>query len=298
VDITGGAYQPSGSNDLSNCMTASLAHASFVDESGDILKGDIDMSNHKIINIANPKNSQDVASKAYVDAQNAETKTLLVNDFVSRENNFKELQSFWKGIDLRNTKISNLSTPTLPTDGVNLEYVNKSEAKLMTRLTALETVAQLANANESHFRGYVDNHKWSGESITSGTININRLPAELTGLRPLPYQQYGFILNIGSSSTSQKTTTHSVKLPLHKNLTYKKINLQLTLIQETHHHNDELFASIKKYSFENVPTLNSFIMIVVDSHRSSKELGWGLHLKAHLLITIFETEMIEIENNP
>ena len=60
--------------------------------------------------------SREISSKAYVDAQNAETKSLLVNDFVSRGNNFKELQSFWKGIDLRNTKISNLSEPTLPSE--------------------------------------------------------------------------------------------------------------------------------------------------------------------------------------
>ena len=95
VDIIGRAYQPSGgSNDLSKYMKTSLAHASFVDETGDILKGDIDMSNHKIMNIANPINAQDVANKQYVDAQDAETKTLLVNEFSSKENNFKELLAF------------------------------------------------------------------------------------------------------------------------------------------------------------------------------------------------------------
>ena len=78
------------------------------------------MANHKIVNIAMPMNSQDVANKQYVDAQDAATRTLLINDFVSRRNNFKELQTFWKGLDLKNTKISNLSEPTLPSDGVIL----------------------------------------------------------------------------------------------------------------------------------------------------------------------------------
>src|SRR5438093_13521918 len=98
VDIIGRAYQPSGgSNDLSNYMKTSLAHASFVDETGDILKGDIDMSNHKIMNIANHINAQDGANKQYVDAQMleatayaysqyAETKTVLVNEFVAKGN--------------------------------------------------------------------------------------------------------------------------------------------------------------------------------------------------------------------
>src|SRR5438093_6955207 len=125
VDITGRAYQPSGgSNDISNYMKTSLAHASFVDETGDILKGNIDMANHKIINIANPINAQDASTKSYVDSQDAETRTMLVNDFISRGNNFKELQTFWKGIDLKNTKITNLLTPTLPTDAATKSYVD------------------------------------------------------------------------------------------------------------------------------------------------------------------------------
>src|SRR5438093_7343982 len=106
-------------------MTSYLAHASFVNETEDILRGDIDMSNHKIVNIANPTHLQDVASKAYVDAQDAATKTLFVNDFVTtKRNNFKELQSFWNGMDLKNTKITNLAAPTLPTDAANKEYVD------------------------------------------------------------------------------------------------------------------------------------------------------------------------------
>src|SRR5438093_4896361 len=132
VDITGRAYQPSGgSNDISNYMKTSLAHASFVDETGDILKGNIDMANHKIINIANPINAQDASTKSYVDSQDAETRTMLVNDFISRGNNFKELQTFWKGIDLKNTKITNLSTPTLSTDAATKSYVDAQRAEAM-----------------------------------------------------------------------------------------------------------------------------------------------------------------------
>ena len=317
VDITGGALINSFSNiDTSNFLTVARANSLYVNESGDDVKnGILDMKNNKIINVPIPSRSSDVtnkeyvddiheklrknvitlvgeiekydakmksreiSSKAYVDAQNAETKSLLVNDFVSRGNNFKELQSFWKGIDLRNTKISNLSEPTLPSDGVNLSYLTK----VMERVTALETIASKSQSGASEFRVFVDNHKWSGESITSGTINMNRLP----------HKQYGFILNIGSSSASQKTSIFKFKFPSALNITYKNLNLQVPLILETVRHNDDIFINIRHYEVIDTNT-NTIVFVTVNTHRSSKDLHWGLHLKAHLSMTILNTEMMEI----
>src|SRR5438093_1172179 len=205
---------------------------------------------------------------------------------MSKENIFKELQSFWKGIDMRNSKITNLGAPTLPTDGVNLEYVRTSESKLMTRLAALEEVAQQASATESHFRKFIDNHKWSGESISFGTIDMNRLPVHL----------YGFILEIGPNlGKIQKTSIHTVQLPLNTNISYTKINLQITLLQEARQTNDDLFCSLKSFDVEHIEKVGTLIMLIVNTHRTV--FGWGINLKAHLLVTIFETEMLVIKNS-
>ena len=106
----------------------------------------------------------------------------------------------------------------------------------------------------------------------------------------LPVHIYGFILHIGSSlSKTQKATTFNVPITPQMNLSYRKISLQLTLIQETYQWNDDLFASIRNYVVVN----NSMLKITVDTHRSNSTV-WGLHLKAHLLISIYETEMVEI----
>ena len=180
---------------------------------------------------------------------------------------------------MRNTKISNLSEPTLPSDGVNLSYLTK----VMERVTALETIASKSQSGASEFRVFVDNHKWSGESITSGTINMNRLP----------YKQYSFILHIGSSSANQKTSIFKFQFPSALNITYKNLNLQVSLILETVRHNDDIFINIRHYEVIDTNT-NTIVFVTVNTHRSSKDLHWGLHLKAHLLMTILNTEMMDI----
>jgi 5,10-methylene-tetrahydrofolate dehydrogenase/methenyl tetrahydrofolate cyclohydrolase len=298
-------------SDTSHFLTLTKGNHLYVNEVGDDSKnGTLDMKGNKIINVAIPIDSDDSTNKKYVDSQNAETKNLVVNDFISRRNVFIESQTFQKEIDMRNNKIINLSSPSLPADAVNKLFVDERSESLRTHITSevkllkeeiqkilkpdeknnnVKTeLERIINAKNGETRTYIDNHKWSGESITTGTINIERLPVK----------QYGVILNIGPSSTNQKTTTHSIKLPLHSSISYKKINLQLTLIQETRQFTDDIFSSIKNYDVENIPDMNSHIMVVVDTHRSSKEFHWDNHLKAHLLITIFETEMITIENNP
>ena len=277
--------------DTSHFLTVAKANHMYVNEIGDdSMSGTLDMRQNRIVNIADPTHSQDVANKRFVDSQNTATKAVLVNDFVTRRNTFTESQVFQKELDMSNNKITNLSNPTLPKDASNKDYVDKlleAITSLTTRVSNLEQTAGQTNSKESEFRSYIDNHKWSGEAISTGTISADRLP----------YRQYGFILNIGTSESNRKTTTHSIKLP-HLNLTYKKVNLQLTVNRETTLHNEEIFSNIKHFAVENFPPSYSFIMVVVDTTIYGGGTKWGLHLKANLLITVFEIEMMEIENNP
>lgn len=251
--------------DTSHFLSIAKGNHMYVNEIGDDSKnGTLDMKHNKIVNIADPTHSRDVVNKQYVDSQNAETKTVLVSDFVSRRNMFTERQVFKKELDMSDNKISNLSSPTLPKDASNKEYVDRllvPNTSLMARVSDLEKIAN---------------------QPTFGAVNRDRLP----------YKQYGFILGIGSSPSNQKTTQHDIRLPPHKGLSYKKVNLQITAVQETYFHHDDLFCSIKNYEAGDFGQWSS-IVIRVDTH-SAKGSHWGLHLKAHLLITVFENDMEEI----
>src|SRR5438093_2257878 len=109
VNISGGAFGSVGESiDTSHFLTIPRANPIYVNQTGDNMSGVLNMRDNKIINLSAPTDPNDAVCKKYVDAQDAETKTVLVSDFVSRGNSFKELQSFWKGIDLKNTKITNL----------------------------------------------------------------------------------------------------------------------------------------------------------------------------------------------
>jgi hypothetical protein len=67
VEFTGRQYGGSSMIIPPNILTIQKANNLFVNEEGDKIKGKIDMSNNKIINIAEPTNSYDVANKLYVD---------------------------------------------------------------------------------------------------------------------------------------------------------------------------------------------------------------------------------------
>jgi hypothetical protein len=53
--------------DMSNCLTIPKANNLFVNEAGDQMVGRLDMKNNKIINVAEPDDKKDVATKKYVD---------------------------------------------------------------------------------------------------------------------------------------------------------------------------------------------------------------------------------------
>ena len=58
-------------------LRRAAANQLFVNASGDQMQGDLDMKNHKIINLKTPEKPGDAASKTYVDTHAAGIKTLL-----------------------------------------------------------------------------------------------------------------------------------------------------------------------------------------------------------------------------
>ena len=242
--------------DTSHFLTPEKASHLFVNEIGDDSKnGTLDMKNNRITNVSDPTDSSDSSNKKYVDQGLLRAKADVDQGLLRAKADVDQ----------------GLLRAKADVDAVT------------NRITDLEKVANRAKGNEYAFRSFVDNHKWDAEAISSGTININRLP----------YHQYGFILNIGTSASYRKTTSHSVKLPFYQNISYKKINLQLTSIRETRAFDEDIYCNVKMYTFENIPNMSTMMMVIVDTHIYNGQ-NWALNIKAHLLITVFDTEMLEI----
>ena len=117
VDITGAGVTSDGA-DLSSYITRSEATTAFVDVAGDSMNANLDMTNHKIINLADPTSNKDAINKDYVD-----------NNFVSQTNTtyVKKVGDSMTGIlSMGNNKITNLANPTVGTDVVNMNYAQSS----------------------------------------------------------------------------------------------------------------------------------------------------------------------------
>src|SRR5829696_9008630 len=68
VDITGGALSSKSTNaHIDTSQLISQINPIYVNESGDSMKGPLDMKNNKIVNIPNPNRNNDASNKFYVD---------------------------------------------------------------------------------------------------------------------------------------------------------------------------------------------------------------------------------------
>ena len=56
-----------GQSSLSDVDIISRTNSIYVNESGDSMKGPIDMKNNKIVNLPNPNRNNDASNKFYVD---------------------------------------------------------------------------------------------------------------------------------------------------------------------------------------------------------------------------------------
>ena len=161
-------------------------------------------------------------------------------------------------LDMKNNKIINHSKPSLPNDVSNKEYVDKQVKEIIHNINKqFENGINMEHKKISNVGIPIDNNDAATKQYVDSIKNELQLKLS-------PYKQYGVILNIGSSFNSQKTTIFSFKLPSDN---YKKlnINLQLTLDQETHDFNDDLFASIKQFKIKKLEKF-SVLLIVVDTH--------------------------------
>ena len=92
VDIAGRHYGGGASSsaiDISNLLTVQKGNNLYVNEEGDKMRGSLDMSNNKIINVAEPTELTDVCTKFYVDDQISRV-TTSTNGLINKEFQMKD----------------------------------------------------------------------------------------------------------------------------------------------------------------------------------------------------------------
>lgn len=162
-------------------------------------------------------------------------------------------------LDMNNNKIINVVEPTELKDVSTKFYVDNA----------------IKEERRSINRGFLDN---------KGLIRSDKL-------LPVTKFQYEYTLNIGESSVSFKLSKVQIPLsfdkwkkfdgsPKYPKLTNQMINLQITAVLNTKSYHDEIFMSIQNYDITK-----DGLDVYVLSHRPNTT-GWGLHLHAHLLVTI------------
>lgn len=258
-----------------NYLTIDKANNIYVNESGDKMTGNLDMKNHKIVNLGDPGNPDEAINKRYLDHVMRMQVTTVENMIESGktevqggiENKLKD------GLDMKNKKIKNLGDPINPDEAVNKKYVDTS---MRTQATTVEH--NIENA-KTEVLGAIER-----KGYLTTVPPIYRFAVETPVI-------YGYVLNIGTSNTQYKISKFNITNISQSPYLTHKLNFQITPYLDTKEYHDEISMVIRNYEvvagtvkIEVLTTRNKW-----DAHE------WGLHLKAYLLVSVFEnTPQIEL----
>jgi len=160
----------------------------------------VDLNNHKIINLLDPTLAQDGATKNYVD-----TRTIPISQlagYVSSSATYLRGDGVWanfnsavtalrldqfaiptNNIDLNNNKIINLATPTLATDAANKSYVDSTVSGASITLTGAvtgtgsgtinTTLTPITTSQISNFNSSVTAFRLDQFAVPITSLNIN-----------------------------------------------------------------------------------------------------------------------------
>lgn len=114
--------------DSTELMARVEAHSVFVNQSGDIMQGELNMNNKRLTGLLAPSSNSDAANKEYVDITNRQgasrqyVDAKLANYLVLNSvNNQLEVQY---PLDLKGEKITNINAPSDASDAANKGYVD------------------------------------------------------------------------------------------------------------------------------------------------------------------------------
>lgn len=138
-----------------------------------VISNNLDLNNNKIINLANPTNPQDAATKYYVDNAGG-TVTLIGNVTGSGALNTNITTTLNMTLDqipvpvtnvsLNNHKIINLLDPTLAQDGATKNYVD-------TRTIPISQLAGYVSSTATYLRG---DGVWANFNTTATTLRLDQ----------------------------------------------------------------------------------------------------------------------------
>jgi hypothetical protein len=170
-------------------------------------------------------------------------------------------------LDMDNYKIANVAEPTEIRDVTTKFYVDSA----------------IKDQHQSFNDQFLDN---------KGLIRSDKL-------LPVTKFKYEYTLNIGDSTNAPykiskfqipllfDRTTNFNGTPKYPKLTKQMIHFQIIAFLNTATYHDEIFMNIQRYDI----TYNGLDVYVL-SHRPNTT-GWGIHLQAHLILTInFDTILL------
>src|SRR5829696_1496850 len=282
VDIGGRMKVPGkGMSPLSDVDIISTTNSIYVNESGDSMKGPLDMKNNKIVNLPNPNRNNDASNKFYVDDSIA--------------NATKKFGVLIKELDKLNRENIELKR-SLETAHNNLERLASSTNQLGLDIAA--GVAKEVKTHDEHFakvEKVIQTQKESQDDAIKkletkhGDIFVALKEIEVLRNkidRYTNYKLYSAILDIGTNtgSNTEKNTVYDFTFPY--KLLLERIHLQLTMNEQTIYMTQHINCIIKRIDLLNENTLRVAVM----TYRTNPgHQQWGIHVQAYLAIMVYDT---------
>ena len=142
VSIDGGPYKGSTQTLIESILPK--INNIYVNQSGDIMEGSLDMKNNKIINLQNPIDDKDAVTKIYLE-----------NIIENKKINKDKLPDTFNGFSMADNRITNLGKPLDDKDAVTKKYVDKIKDVQNTFVTKLEFNDEIKICkNELDFKWY------------------------------------------------------------------------------------------------------------------------------------------------
>lgn len=163
-------------NQPTQITPTSIDTSNFLQRTGGVMGGDIDMNDNKITNLRQPSSSNDAVNKQFLD------------NFKLKQDNI----NIYKNFDVNHKAIINLAKPSSSNDAATKKYVDDTRhiatANFNMNNNRIISLANPLELHEATNKRYVDDElsaktelisslTSNANNITSGTLNKDRLPS-------------------------------------------------------------------------------------------------------------------------
>ena len=260
VDITGAALtNKSHTGQIDSAQLISQLNPIYVNESGDSMKGPLDMKGNKIINLPKPTSSSDASTKAYTD---------------------ETIQSSFKNLVQELTSLKTLM----------LSITEKTKDEAMKIIKGLQDKISVLDKslNIYYEADLLKKFEVFKQSVYALNDKLNLLEKSKS-----KYRQYHERLSIGENPLGDAEKTKAFEFEFPFKVSISRMSFQLTLLEQTFKWNDTLHIFIRNVN----QSTDTSIKIEVSVFRSGGRTDWGLDIFAFLTITISDSESLPIPPN-